>query len=50
MELLSDVGRVESHFSLFEDSISVSARWVHGLHQTYIGIEILVDALDGTPR
>jgi hypothetical protein len=26
MELVSDVGRVESHFSPFGDSVSVSAR------------------------
>jgi hypothetical protein len=35
MELVSHVGRVESRFSLFGDSVRVSARLVHGLHQTY---------------
>jgi hypothetical protein len=35
MELVSDVGRVESHFSPFGDSVSVSARLEHGLHRTY---------------
>jgi hypothetical protein len=35
MELISGVGRVEFHFSPFGDSVSVSARPVHGLHQTY---------------
>jgi hypothetical protein len=35
MVLLGDVGLVESRFGLFGDSISVVARWVHGLHQTY---------------
>jgi hypothetical protein len=35
MELVSDVGPVESHFSLFGDSVIVSARLVHGLHRTY---------------
>jgi hypothetical protein len=30
MELLSDVGHVESRFSLFGDSVSVGARYVHG--------------------
>jgi hypothetical protein len=35
MELLGDVGHVESHFSLFGDGVSVSVRLVHGLHQTY---------------
>jgi hypothetical protein len=61
--LVSDMGRVESHFSLFGDSVGVSARQVHGLHRTYhrhrnrfghtehtICIEIILDALDGTPR
>jgi hypothetical protein len=33
MELVSDVGRVESRFSPFGDSVSVSARLEHGLHQ-----------------
>jgi hypothetical protein len=50
MELVSDVGRVESCFSPFEDSVSVSARLEHGLQQTSIGIEIVLDAVDGTPR
>jgi hypothetical protein len=35
MELVSDMGHVESRFSPFGDSVSVSARWEHGLHQTY---------------
>jgi hypothetical protein len=35
MELLGDVGHVESHLILFGDSISVGARLVHGLLQTY---------------
>ena len=35
MVLLGDVGHVESCFSLFGDSVSVGARWVHGLRQTY---------------
>jgi hypothetical protein len=33
--LISDMGRVESRFSPFRDSVSVSARQVHGLHRTY---------------
>jgi hypothetical protein len=33
--LVSDLGRVESRFSPFGDSVSVSARLVHGLHRTY---------------
>jgi hypothetical protein len=35
MELLGDVGYVESHFFLFGDSVSVGARQVHSLRQTY---------------
>jgi hypothetical protein len=35
MELLVDVGYVESRFDLFGDSVSVGARLVLGLHQTY---------------
>jgi hypothetical protein len=33
--LVSDMGRVESRFSPFGDSVSVSARQVYGLHRTY---------------
>jgi hypothetical protein len=33
--LVSDMGRVESRFSSFGDSVSVSSRQVHGLHRTY---------------
>jgi hypothetical protein len=32
---VSDMGRVESRFSPFGDSVCVSARQVHGLHRTY---------------
>ena len=35
IELLGDVGHVESRFSPFGDSVSVASRLVHGLHQTY---------------
>jgi hypothetical protein len=35
MELLGDVGHLESHFGLFRDSVSVGARQVNGLRQTY---------------
>ena len=34
-ELLGDVGHVEPRFDLFGDSISVGARQVDGLRQTY---------------
>jgi hypothetical protein len=35
MELLGDMGHVESHLFLFGDSISVGARLVHSLLQMY---------------
>ena len=35
MVLLGDVGHVESRFGPFGDGVSVGARQVHGLHQTY---------------
>jgi hypothetical protein len=35
MELLGDMGLVESHFGPFGDSVSVDARQVQGLPQTY---------------
>jgi hypothetical protein len=45
MELVSDVGRVESRFSPFGDSVSVSVCTEHT-----IGIQITLDTLNGTPR
>ena len=35
MELHGDVGLVESRFSPFGDRVSVGARYMHGLNQTY---------------
>jgi hypothetical protein len=35
VELLGDVGHVESRFRLFGDSVSIGARWVHCLRQMY---------------
>jgi hypothetical protein len=35
MELLGDVGHVESRFDLFSDIVSVGAILVHGLPRTY---------------
>jgi hypothetical protein len=35
MELLGDMGHVESSFGLCGDSVSVSARQVHDLRRTY---------------
>ena len=50
MELLGDVVQVESCFGPFRDGVSVGARLVQGLRQTYIGSGIILDAPDGTPR
>ena len=36
MELLGDVGHVESGFGPFGDSVSIGARKVHGLRQVYL--------------
>jgi hypothetical protein len=49
LELLGDVGHVESHFDPFGDSVSVGARQVLGLRQTYHRLKIVLDAPDGTP-
>jgi hypothetical protein len=35
MELLGDVGHVESRFDLFGESVSVGARDAHGLRQKH---------------
>jgi hypothetical protein len=35
MELLGDVGRVESYFGPIGDVVSIAAREVYGLHGTY---------------
>jgi hypothetical protein len=50
MELVSDAGRVESCFSPFGTVVvSVQDRSMVYTKHT-IGIEIILDALDGTPR
>jgi hypothetical protein len=50
MELVSDVGRVESRFSAFETVLlSVQDRCTV-CTEHIIGIEIILDTLDGTPR
>ena len=38
MELLGDLGHVESRFSLVGDSVSVGARQLHCLRQMYHGV------------
>ena len=50
MELLGDVGHVESHFGLFETvSVSVKDRCTVCAKCTK-GSEIILDASNGTPR
>ena len=39
-ELLGDVGDVESRFSPFGDSVSIGARYAHGLRKTYHRLSI----------
>jgi hypothetical protein len=39
MELIGDVGQLESHLGPFGDSANLDARWVHGLHLTYHRLE-----------
>jgi ArsR family metal-binding transcriptional regulator len=46
MELLGDVGHLESCFGPFEDGVSE----VHVCAEHTIGSEIVLDAPDGTPR
>ena len=50
MELLGDVGHVESHFGLFGDNISVGHDTCMVWTKRTIGFEILLDAPDGIHR
>ena len=51
IELLGDVGHVDSHFSLFGDSVSVKCKIGIGFRvKRTIGSEIFLNALDGTSR
>jgi hypothetical protein len=49
MKLIGVMGLVESHFGPFGDNITFGARLVHGLRQSTIGSEIVLDAPNGTP-
>ena len=49
MELLGDVGHMEPSFDPFGDSVSVGARSVHGLCQTYNGLKNRFGHNYGTP-
>jgi hypothetical protein len=50
MELLSDVGHLESRFGPFGDGVSVSATWCTVCAKHIIGSEIILDTSDGAPR
>ena len=50
MELLGDVGHVESLFFLFGGRVSVGVRKCMVCTRRTIGSEIVLDALDGTTR
>jgi hypothetical protein len=50
IELVGDMGHVESQLFLFGDCVSVGARWVQGCAKRTIGSEIILDAPNGTPR
>ena len=51
MDLLGDVGHVESPFSPFGDSVSVECKIGARFHVKHtIGSEIVLDVADGTPR
>jgi hypothetical protein len=50
MELLDDVDYVESGFGLFGDSVSVVQDSCRVCAKHIIGLEIILEALDGTTR
>ena len=47
---LGGEAQVEARFGPFEDGVSVGARQVHGLHQTYHRLINHFGCTDGTPR
>jgi hypothetical protein len=47
MDLLGDVAQMEAHFGLFEDSVNLHVRWLHGLCNR---LENQFRPPDGTPR
>jgi hypothetical protein len=50
MELLGDVGHVESCFSPIRDGVSIGARECTVCAEHTIGSEIILDTPDETPR
>jgi hypothetical protein len=49
MELLGDIGHMESRVGLFKDGVSVGVRCTVSAKLT-IGSKIILDTPDGTPR
>jgi hypothetical protein len=50
MELLGDVGHMESRFDLFSDSVRAVEDWRMVCIECTVGSEIVLEAPDGTPR
>jgi hypothetical protein len=50
MELQGELGRVESHFGRFGDSAGIGSRQVQVCAKHTVGLEIVLDAPDSTPR
>jgi hypothetical protein len=50
LDAIDGTPQVEGCFGLFADSVSVSARQMHGCAKSTLGSEIIWDAPDGTPR
>jgi hypothetical protein len=50
MEILSDMGPVQSGFGLFCDSVSIGARKEHGSRQMYPRLGNHLGRTRGTPR
>ena len=50
MVLLGDVDRVEAHFGTFGDNISLAQERCTVGAVRCIGLEVVLDAPDGTPR
>jgi hypothetical protein len=50
LELLGDLGHVESCFGLFRDSANLDTDRCMGCAKHTIESEIILDAPDGTPR
>jgi hypothetical protein len=49
MEILGDVTHVESHFSPFKAVLVLEQDWCTICTKRTIGLEIILDAPDGTP-